>query len=244
MPGREPASASIEEHGDHRMNIAIFGANGGTGMLLVQRSISAGHSVTVLTRTPLGSFVVAKEHRPHEPPFQERSLRIVRGSVFELTPVLETLQGADAVFSALGAHSPFRNENVLPRAVPVIVQAMQQTGVRRIIALGSSGALPSALDRQPALQRWGAHHILYPYLFKWPIYEQVEQHRLLADSGLDWTMPLPPFLTNGRERGRYRIDANALPRFGMYISRADVAAFMFHQLTSEEWIRRGVFLSY
>jgi putative NADH-flavin reductase len=227
------------------MNIAIFGANGATGRLLTQHSLSAGHKVTLLTRqSGKFSLVPSRSRDPNGPLDRDpHTLKVVRGSVFELAPVLETLQGADAVFSALGAHSPFRNEDVLPRAVPVIVQAMQQAGVRRIIALGSAGALPTALDRQPVWQRWMVKKIVYPYILKWPVHEQVEQHRILSASDLDWTMVLPPMLTNGRGGNRFRIDGEALPRYGFSISRADVSRFMFDQLTSSQWLRRGVFIT-
>jgi putative NADH-flavin reductase len=212
------------------MNIAIFGANGGTGRLLTSHSLDAGHTVTALVRNP-AAF-----------PFRDR-VRIVQGSAFDPAAVASTVQGADAVFSALGAHSPFRNENVLPRAVPLIVLAMQQAGVWRIIALGSAGALPGALDKEPVWRRWIVQKIVYRYLLKWPIHEQIEQYRILSSSPLDWTMVLPPVLTNGAERGRYRIDGEALPPGGNSISRADVARFMFRQLDDPKWHRRAVYIS-
>lgn len=212
------------------MKVAIFGASGATGRLLTELSLDAGHTVTALVRSV--------------PTFRFRDcVRVIEGSVFDLEAVSRTVQGGDAVFSALGAHSPFRNENVLPRAVPIIVKAMQQTGVRRIVALGSAGALPDALSKQPLWRRWVVEKLIYPYLLKWPVYEQVEQYRILSGSQLDWTMVMPPMLTNGPARSLYRVDGDALPRNGSSISRADVAQFMFQQLADSKWIRRGVYIS-
>lgn len=211
------------------MKITIFGASGATGQLLTERSLAAGHSVTAMVRNQHAYPLRTKVH-------------VVEGSVFDLSVALRALEGADAVFSALGAHSPFRNENVLPRAVPVIVQAMQQTGVRRIIALGSAGALPNSLDRQPAWRRWFVQKVVYTLVLKWPVYEQIEQYRLLLASSLDWTMVMPPVLTNGLPTSAYRVDRDALPAGSSQISRADVADFMMQQLTSREWIRRGVYI--
>ncbi len=215
------------------MRIAIFGANGATGRLLTRHSLEACHTVTALLRHP-ESF-----------PYSDRgNVQVIQGSAFDPAAVARTVQGADAVFSALGARSPFRNENVLPRAVPLIVSAMQQAGVRRIIALGSAGARPGAMARQPAWRRWLVENIVYPYLLKWPVHEQVLQYRILSSSPLDWTMVMPPMLTNGPARGAYRIDGEALPRNGSSISRADVAAFMLQQLTNAQWIRKGVYITY
>jgi hypothetical protein len=58
-------------------------------------------------------------------------------------------------------------------------------------------------------------------------------------------MVMPPMLTNGPARGRYRVDGEALPRSGASISRADVADFMMAQLQpgARQWIGKGVYVS-
>jgi putative NADH-flavin reductase len=215
------------------MNIAIFGASGATGRLLMQRSLTAGYSVTVLVRNPDRLQVG-----------DVRVVRIVQGSAFNLAAVHETIEGADVVFSALGAHSPLRNENVLPRAVPLIVEAMKQARVRRIIVLGSAGALPDSLSKQPAWRRWIVQKIVYNTFLKWPVSEQISQYATLSHSDLDWTMVMPPMLTNGAARGYFRVDGEALPRNGSRISRSDVADFMMQQIEDPQWIGRGVYISW
>ena len=213
------------------MNIAIFGASGGTGKLLTERCLTAGHTVSALVRNP-DAFVFRNK------------VRIVKGSAFDPVPIAETLRGTDVVLSALGAKSPFKKEDVLQRAIPPILQSMSGLGVRRIIALGSAGALTSSLDRQPALGRWFAKKIIYKHLLKYPVLEQIAQYHDLSTSNLDWTMVLPPVLTNLPGRGRYRISGEALPLLGIMISRVDVADFMMLQLSSSEWLRKGVYITW
>lgn len=213
------------------MRVAIFGANGATGGLLTERSLAAGYEVTALLR------------RPERFPFRDR-VRVVQGSVFEVGDVLKALEGACVVLSALGAHSPLRNENVLPRAVPTIVEAMRQAGPRRVIALGSAGALPDSLKKQPAWRRWLVQKIVYNTVLKWPVHEQMVQYLRLSSSGLDWTMVMPGMLTGGKARGRYRVEGEALPPGGSRIARADVADFMMQQIEGTEWLRKGVYLCY
>jgi putative NADH-flavin reductase len=218
------------------MNIAIFGASGATGTLLTQRCLAAGYKITALLRTP------------EKFPLRDQ-VHVIQGSAFDRSSVLKTVEGADVVFSALGAHSPLRNENVLPRAVPLIVEAMQQTAsqpkpVRRIIVLGSAGALPNSLDKQPAWRRWIVQNIVYKTFLKWPVSEQISQYATLSDSDLDWTMVMPTMLTNAPARGAYRIDGDALPRNGSRISRADVADFMMQQIDNPQWIRKGVYIAW
>jgi putative NADH-flavin reductase len=217
------------------MNIAIFGASGATGTLLTQRCLAAGHNVNALLRTP------------ERFPLRNR-VRVVQGSPFDIAPVRQTIESADVVLSALGAKS-LRKEDVLERAVPQIIAAMEETlsrakPVRRIIVLGSAGALPTSLDKQPVWRRWFVQNIVYNTFLKWPVASQISQWNNLSRSKLDWTMVMPPMLSNAPARGTYRVDGDALPRDGSRISRADVADFMMQQIGSAQWIRKGVYISW
>jgi putative NADH-flavin reductase len=217
------------------MNIAIFGASGATGTLLTQRCLAAGYKVTALLRTPEKFPLCDKVH-------------VIQGSPFDLSSVNKTIEGAVVVLSALGANS-IKKEDVLERAVPQIIAAMQQTAthtnpVRRIIVLGSAGALPTSLDKQPAWRRWIVQNIVYKTFLKWPIASQISQWNNLCHSGLDWTMVMPPMLTNAPAHGTYRIDGDALPRNGSRVSRADVADFMMQQINNSKWIRKGVYIAW
>ena len=213
------------------MNIAIFGANGRTGSLLTGRALAAGHTVSALVREPTKFSYAART-------------RVIQGSIFDPAAIADTLRDTDAVFSALGAHSPFKKEDVLERAMPLIVAGMEQYGPGRLIALGSAGALPTSLDKQPAWRRWIVQTIVYNVFLKYPVESQVSQYATLSSSHLDWTMVMPPMLTDGPARGRYRIDPDALPSNGARISRAEVADFMMLQLTNPQWIKKGVYITW
>ena len=211
------------------MKIALFGASGGTGTLLTNRCLAAGHQVTALLRSP-DSFALRDK------------VEVIYGDACDPHAILETVKGADVVLSALGARS-YGKEDVLERGVPNIIAAMHQTGVRRIIVLGSAGALPDSLKKQPFYRRWIIHKILYNTILKWPVASQIFQYTTLAATDLDWTMVMPPMLRNTTSRGHYRIDGEALPRNGSSISREDVADFMMQQITDPKWIRKGVYIS-
>jgi putative NADH-flavin reductase len=212
------------------MNVSIFGATGATGLLLAQRCLTAGHAVTALARSPQNF------------PFREQ-VRLIEGNAFDPNAVRQTIEGADVVLSALGARS-LRKEDVLERAVPLIVAAMQQAGVRRIIALGSAGALDDSLSKQPGWRRWFVQKIVYNTFLKWPVASQVSQWQTLSASGLDWTMVMPPMLLNSPRRSVYRVDGDALPRHGMHISRGDVADFMMQQIGNPQWVGKGVYIAW
>jgi putative NADH-flavin reductase len=212
------------------MRIAIFGASGATGLLLTERCIAAGHEVTALLRTP--------QTFPH----RDR-VRIVEGNAFDPDAVCQTVEGAGAVLSALGARS-LGKEDVLERAIPLVVAGMRQAGVRRIIALGSAGAEDESLKKQPAWRRWIVQNIIYNTFLKWPVASQRAQLATLSASELDWTMVMPPMLQNSPARGTYRIDGEALPRNGSRISRSDVADFMMRQIGNPQWVGKGVYISW
>jgi putative NADH-flavin reductase len=168
---------------------------------------------------------------------------VVEGNAFDPAAVRETVEGADGVLSALGARS-LKKEDVLERAVPLIVAAMQQAGVRRIVALGSAGALDDSLRKQPAYRRWIVERVVYKTLLRWPVESQRAQWKTLSTSGLDWTMVMPPMLTNGRGRGTCRVDGEALPRNGLRIAREDVAEFMMQQIGNPQWVGKGVYIAW
>ena len=212
------------------MKIAIFGATGATGRLLTERCLADGYEVAALVRRP-AEFMYAGR------------VRMVEGSAFDAKAVRLTVEGADVVLSALGARS-LRREEVLERVVPLIVEAMQQSGVRRIIALGSAGALEDSLKKQPAWRRWFVQKMVYNTFLKWAVASQVAQWKTLSGSGLDWTMVMPPMLLNKPGRGMFRVDGEALPRNGARISREDVADFMMAQIGSAEWVGKGVYIAW
>lgn len=212
------------------MKVSIFGASGATGTLLTERCLAAGYEVTVLLRSP------------HAFAFRDK-VRTLSGNAFDSAAVRATVEGADVVLSALGARS-LKKEDVLERAVPLIVTAMRQTGVRRLITLGSAGALDTSLDKQPAWRRWFVQNMVYNTLLKWPVASQRAQWKTLSASGLDWTMVMPPMLTNGPAKGKYRVDGEALPRKGWRISRADVADFMMKQIGNPLWVGKGVYIAW
>jgi putative NADH-flavin reductase len=212
------------------MKIALFGASGRTGQLLTEGALAQGHTLSALVRKP-ASY-----------PYANR-VKVIEGDAFTPSAIAATLVGADAVLSALGARS-LGKEDVLERAVPLIIRAMDDAGVSRIVTLGSAGALDTALDHQPAYRRWIVENIVYKTLLKWPVASQRAQIQALAASDLDWTMVMPPMLTNGAPRGSYRVDGQALPRNGSSIARADVADFMLQQLATSTWSRKGVYITW
>jgi putative NADH-flavin reductase len=64
--------------------------------------------------------------------------------------------------------------------------------------------------------------------------------RIFGESDLDWTMVRPPELTDKPYTGKYRVREGHLPRFGLKISRSDVADFMIRVVENRSSICKVV----
>ncbi len=183
------------------MNIAIFGASGATGTLLTERCLAARlprHRSPPQTKNfPLRNRFASSKEAPSIHPRSSRPSK---------APTSSSPPSAHAPLSATKMSSLAPSPASSPCSMPLTDQ-----GVRRIIVLGSAGALANSLDKQPAWRRWIVQNIVYNTFLKWPVAEQIAQYNLLSQSDLDWTMVMPPMLTNRPARGHYRIDADALP---------------------------------
>src|SRR5688500_2686383 len=109
------------------MNIVIFGAAGGTGRELVTQALELGHVVT------------AFERRPQTADGADGRVRVVRGDIVDVAAVARAVEGQEAVLSALGASNPLRPYPEFRTGVSNIVQAMQASGVRRLVYLSFLG---------------------------------------------------------------------------------------------------------
>ena len=72
------------------MNIVVFGANGGTGRLLVGQALDAGHTVTAVTRHP-DAF-----------PLTHESLTVLAADVYDPDSIKAALRDRQVVLPGLG----------------------------------------------------------------------------------------------------------------------------------------------
>jgi putative NADH-flavin reductase len=211
------------------MKILVFGASGATGRELVRRGLAAGHQISAFVRNP-SSFTEAP------------GLRVIQGDVFDPEQVAAAIQGQDAIFTALGARTLGPND-LLPKASANIIAGMKRHGPGRLIVLGASGASGDAGKYSSGLQRL-LLRVLKHTLLKYPFINSAIQQQQVEASGLDYTIVLPPRLTNGPAVGKYRMLPDGLPRGGATLSRADLAEFMLKQLSDPTWICKTPYVAY
>ena len=137
---------------------------------------------------------------------------VVEGDVMDYPVLKEAVNRKDIVYVNLAGNLEAMAKN--------IVKAMQEAGVKRIIAISSIGIYENPL--RPVLQ---------PY-------------RKLADvieaSGLDYTILRPDWFTNGNEVS-YQLTPKGQPERGTAISRKSIAAFIGELVNKpESYVRENL----
>jgi uncharacterized protein len=177
------------------MRIAIFGANGRIGRVIVAEALRRGHSVTAAVRSP-------DKVRAKHP-----ALKVVRGIIDVARSVELAVQGHDAVVNAVGGLG-HDNPRISIKCAEPLVEGMQRVGVRRLLVVGTAGTL----EVSPGLLR--KDHPDFPEDLKHEAQAQSELLdflRALPAGGLDWTYFSPPALIEPGERtGSYRVGQDQL----------------------------------
>jgi putative NADH-flavin reductase len=211
------------------MNIIVFGATGATGKPVVEQALAAGHHVTAFVRTP------------SKVPFDHPNLRVQAGQVTtDQQAVTAAVAGHDAVISALGnphTYKGMRAPTVITDATSIIIRAMEETGVDRLVFLSAFGVGDTVKEAPLPLKA------MYR-MFLGPVYaDKLRAERTLRASELNWTLVYPVVLTNGPRTGAYRA-GDSLPLKGLAkVSRADVADFILRQLDDDTYARRTAVLA-
>jgi uncharacterized protein YbjT (DUF2867 family) len=123
--------------------------------------------------------------------------RIIEGDVLNYSQLKEAIKGQDIVYVNLAGDLALMAKN--------IVKAMQETGVKRIIAISSIG------------------------IYSTPLRSVLKPYRILADviesSGLAYTILRPTWFTNTDEVD-YEITKKGEPEKGSEISQKSLATFI------------------
>ena len=208
------------------MKLFVLGATGPTGLQIVQQALAQGHEVTVFVRDPA------------KLPVRHERLKTVTGALpGDAKALAAALRGHHAVISSLGLHNALKARRFSENNMRVLVPAMQQQGVRRLIIVSANGVGDTHKD-SPLLPR-----IMYRLLLTDIFADKKAGEDIVRASGLDWTFAYPTLLTNGPRTGDYRA-AERLELKGMpKISRADVADFVLRQLKDPAFLKKGAVIS-
>jgi putative NADH-flavin reductase len=203
---------------DTMATVLIIGASRGIGLETVKRALEAGHIVRALARSA------------RRIPLDHPNLRKVSADALDQAAVADALKGVDAVIQALGVAGRdmmLKPVHLFSDATRVLIAAMKETGVKRLIAVTGFGAGDSR-------NRGGCLYNTAIHLFLGRVYDDKdEQEDLIQDSVLDWVIARPVILFNGSRTGRCRVLVEPRSWRVGFISRADVADFLVKQIDDD-----------
>lgn len=208
------------------MLVAVFGATGAIGQFTVQELLDNGHTVKALVRNP------AKV-----PASWGSRVTILHGELHDASLVEQTIQGSEAVVSALG---PSMGKSATGKPLVIgyqnILAAMKTHGVTRFIG----HATPSFKDPLESAT-WVSRLIgfLGKTMFPRGYAEMIEMCDLVVNSGLEWTIvrftnPVDKPKTGHVKAGFFGSDSIAWT-----CTRADIGMFTAAQIEDKRFIRRA-----
>ena len=208
------------------MKVIVFGATGMVGKQLVKQSLFKGYEVKAFGRN------VFTADMP-----KDDKLQLIPGALFDEGQVLKSLKDCDAVLSALGGAAD-GTDKTRSLGMKNIVQQMQKTGVKRIIAVGGIGVLNA--DEKTLLMEQEN----FPPEFM-PISEEHKKAlEYLKNSTLEWTFVCPPMIAEGDPTGIFTTQADYLPKPNKFrISSGDLSLFMLNELIKNEFVNKKVGIS-
>jgi putative NADH-flavin reductase len=187
-----------------------------------RQALDAGHDVRALARSATAI------------PISNPSLEKMRGDALKTEDVEAALIGVDVVIQTLGIGlgDLLRPVHLFSDATRVLIAAMRNQGVKRLICVtgfgaGDSRASISCLQRLP-----------FQIVFGRAYDDKSLQEKLIMESELDWTIARPGVLTSGPPTSRYRILSEPSQWRNGIISRADLADFLVRQIGDQTYIRK------
>ena len=212
------------------MKIAIIGATGFIGSVILQEALQRGHQVTAIVRHP--------EKLPVHP-----ALSAQKGDITNEMETAARLAGQAAVISS---YSPGNGGDVYQQYISSyhsIIHAMKTAGVKRLLVTGGAGSLEVAPGVQlvdtPAIPgEWkagvlGLREVLY---------------LLRAEPDLEWTFLSPSAtIAHGERTGQFRLGGDQLlvdTSGQSHISVEDYAIAMLDELENPQHIRQRFTVGY
>jgi putative NADH-flavin reductase len=188
------------------VNLAVFGAAGGTGRPLVAHAIERGHSVTAFVRQRPGEGLL------------DGVARVVTGDARNADAVGSALRDVDAVVSAMGPRGP-EPGSIYSEAIATLARSMSRAGPRRLVITANS----RVLDDLPLDGPYAAVS-----------QEHRDALATLRACDLDWTVVATPMLSDGEPTGYEAVlDARGS---GETIGRQDFAAALLDALEHDGWV--------
>lgn len=203
------------------MHLTIIGATRGIGRKTVDYALERGHSVRAFARSAADLGI------DHE------ALEKMPGDASDPEDIARAVTGTDAVILTLGLP---RNLQVLKpttffsSVTQILIPAMQEAGIKRLIAVTGFGAGDSA-EKLSTFER-----IPFNAFLGRAYADKAIQEEMIKGSDLDWTIARPGILNDNAMSKSYQVLVEPDTWRQGIISRADVGHFLIHAAEDGSYI--------
>lgn len=205
-----------------------MGATSGIGAAAVDEALKRGFIVRAFARRA-GSMTMRDGLETHA------------GDATNPDDVRAALDGVTAVIYALGIRERlamlWEEETLFSETTRVLIDAMRDAGLRRVVAVTGFGAGRSK-DAMSSLEKLG-----FKAVFRKPYADKDRQEEMLMASDLDWTIARPVILTNGERTGTAKVLREPASWRNGLISRKDVAVYLVDAVAKGLDVRGDVVLA-
>lgn len=200
-------------------NVALIGASGFVGNAILHELLTRGHKVTAIVRNPQKIDV------------ENPNLAVIKADVSDTNGLINACKGKDAVISAYnpGWTNPHIYEETL-RNYPLILDAVKQSGVKRLLCVGGAGTLFCA----PGLRVVDSGVIPEAIMGGVKSLGEFYLNTLMNEKDIDWVFFSPAgTLELGQRTGKFRLGKDDLivdENGNSHISVEDYAVAMVDEL--------------
>lgn len=200
-------------------NVVLIGASGFVGSAILNELLTKGHKVTAIVRNPQKINV------------ENPNLAVIKADVSDTNTLINACKGKDAVISAYnpGWTNPHIYEETL-RNYPLILDAVKQSGVKRLLCVGGAGTLFCA----PGLRVVDSGVIPEAIMGGVKSLGEFYLNTLMNEKDIDWIFFSPAgTLEPGQRTGKFRLGKDDLivdENGNSHISVEDYAVAMIDEL--------------
>ena len=159
------------------------------------------------------------------------------GDALDAEAVEAAVKGQDAVIDTVGGKTPYKHTTLETRVATSIIAAMQRHEVRRLVVTSSVGVGDSTANTPLVVK------LLLRSFLRGAGTDKATMETAVRGSGLDWVITRPAVLNDKPATGDVRVLSTERGDKARAITRADLAAFLVAQLTSDDHLRQPVTLA-
>lgn len=203
------------------MNIAIIGATGKSGQLLVNEALNKGYNVTAMVR--------------NKSKLQNDKIAVLEKDIFSLTD--NDIKGFDAVIDAYRAPEGQEEQHVT--AMKHLIEIFAQQPQTRLLVVGGAGSL--YINPEKTIRVMDTPD--FPDAYKPTAVNMAKSFDLLKNSQVNWTYfsPAAFFDDAGKRTGYYQLGLDNLltnKAGDSYVSYPDYAIAMIDELKNRAFIKQ------